>query len=366
MPFLKFIIVLLFPFLYLYIFFLKNTILVNLKIIIKPFIVYLIFYTFPFMYEGHTQETKKIRYLENVLQNASSAKNPGVYSQVVLASNTVLKPGEYFTIDYYITGYGDIDYKSAKLFYSSSSDIFEKSKSIIISDFKFLENGIYVWGGQKTPLLKSGFVLFHGSSLVDSTGQTYMTWFNDFQHAFPEKKYEPTEFLNKVVSKHQSEVPNNSTINSEITMGYGSSPEMPPIQIIAKLKDNVLPGEYTYSFTMTYFNGEKWENDKTEIKLNVMTWYERNASLIQYLALIIACLTILTLIRPALKEVMYIYTKAGKFYTKKSKSQESAQKKETSYEKNVDLTEKKVKKEPNNIKPDKPKRMKLNFKRRKR
>ena len=68
---------------------------------------------------------------QQIRQNASNSQNPGVYSQVVLASNTVLSPGDSLEIRYYITGYGFIDYQSAKLQYSQSAEITDQENSAL-------------------------------------------------------------------------------------------------------------------------------------------------------------------------------------------------------------------------------------------
>ncbi|WP_298500498.1 hypothetical protein [uncultured Algibacter sp.] len=261
---------------------------------------------------------------ELIRQNASNADNPGSYKQIVNASKTTLSAGDSLKINYYISGYGFIDFTSAKLYYSSSANIIDIDKSYITVDFKIVDKLIY-YGGLNMPLQNSGLIPLNGVLFTPKDGIT-TTYFDDFKKAEnpylkAKKDFRPN--YDQYIQEH-------TIIFSEATLGRKNKEEFKsPISFKIKLKEGIPPGDYYYSFVLTYFNGESWENERVEIKLKIMNWYEEYSSLIQWLALLIALMSIITLINPTYKVLANGFKKAKKikFINKKSKTSEKVKQK---------------------------------------
>ncbi|WP_100615383.1 hypothetical protein [Confluentibacter citreus] len=66
--------------------------------------------------------------------------------QIVNATKTSLSPGYSLPLNYYISGYGYIDFTSAKTFFSSSAEIINSNESLLLA-MAFLRDTIQ----QQTP-----------------------------------------------------------------------------------------------------------------------------------------------------------------------------------------------------------------------
>lgn len=241
---------------------------------------------------------------ELVSQKASNAKNKGSYKQIINASQTSLIPGDSLKINYYISGYGFIDFTSAKLYYSSSANIIDTNKSYLKVDFRVVDDKI-IYGGVDMPIHNSGLIPLSGVLFTPQNGIT-ATYFDDFISA--ENPYYYAKKDNR--PNHNNYVLESSLIYSEATLGIKGQEEYnAPLSFSVKLKENVPPGDYYLSFILTYFNGESWQNERLETKLKVMSWYEEYDSIIQWLALLIAIMTIITLILPTYKTIIGVVKK---------------------------------------------------------
>ncbi|QCX01532.1 hypothetical protein FGM00_15985 [Aggregatimonas sangjinii] len=278
---------------------------------------------------------------ELIDQKASNGKKTGSYKQVINASNTTLSAGDILELNYYISGYGYIDFTSAKLYYSASAHIAHLEESYYLDGFQLIDKKIG-YGGAEMPMQNSGLIPL-SAVLFDSEVGFTKTYFDDFVHASPEKRFlEPRKKMNnhlddfeKESTQKNSNQTNRKTgisksannhrmhyrhalehtvILSETTLGSSNEGEfVSPVSFKIKLKNDVEPGEYYYTFILTYFNGNLWQNDRVEIKFKVMPWYEEYSSLIQWLALLIAILTIITLVGPTFK----IFITLNKYFIKK-------------------------------------------------
>ncbi|NDV14761.1 hypothetical protein GO009_01885 [Muricauda sp. TY007] len=233
-------------------------------------------------------------------QQASNSNRNGSYRQIVNANKTSLVPGDSIVISYYVSGYGYIDFTSAKTFFSSSAEILDTKKSYLLADFKPLSNNRYVYGGVEVPMDNKMLTILSASMVSAENGRLLVTYFDDF--IFEDRPYvmpnkDNRDLLNVDLSQ-------KALIHSESTLGVkGEEKFLAPMTYKIKLKEDTEPGEYYFTYVMTYFNGNSWENDRVELKIKVQHWYERHNNFIQYMALIIAVLTIITLIKPSIKVI---------------------------------------------------------------
>lgn len=248
-------------------------------------------------------DTIKVKYiLQEISQKGFNAKENGVYRQVVNANQTKISAGDSLIINYFITGYGYIDFKSSKLYYSSSSSEIINSKKSIVKSGLYVNDSLIIYGAYDFPFYHIGG-LYLNSNVVSTSGAISATYFDDFHNAYPEKKYLVPIKVNKSEKSYQYPGP---LVYSEVMMGVGDITNyLPPVQFKLHINNDAKPGDYYLSFVLTYFNGKNWMSDRVEIQYTVMEWYERYASQIQWLALTIAFLTIITLFRPTIKEIKF-------------------------------------------------------------
>lgn len=209
---------------------------------------------------------------------------PGAYSQSPSFSSTILVPGQEFEINYHITGYGQIDHASAKMFYEISSPILDKWNSNIIYDLKVNtdENGRalgYSWGGRKDFVDRFGYLILRDSLIIQ------------FIHPVTNKlRFQTKTYFDDYIKPDG--YPKEGIINSEIDIVDINGFSHPPVKFKLKLKENVRPGNYHFFFTLTYFNGEGWKNDKYEQELKVLSWYEIHENKLRYLSYLIGFLAV--------------------------------------------------------------------------
>tara|TARA_R110002049_G_scaffold304273_3_gene499349 strand:- start:1351 stop:2253 length:903 start_codon:yes stop_codon:yes gene_type:complete len=218
-----------------------------------------------------------------IVQKGKNSEKPGAYSQILNANKTTLSAGESIIIQHYITGYGFIEPTTAKIVTTSSSNIFDETNSEVLSDF----------GRNPHQFYNSGTTGGLGAILIDQETGKEQTMFNDA--SFLTKKIGTTQ----IVLEQNAVKENNESIS--------------PFKWVLKTKKEIKPGNYYLTFVLTYFNGNSWQNDKIELPIKIMTWYEKQASYIQITAWIIAVLTILSLILSApssFKDFKLIFSKS--------------------------------------------------------
>lgn len=207
----------------------------------------------------------------SLIEKSVNRNKPGSYKQILNADITTISPGDRIKVSHFISGYGYIDYKTAKIFYSSSANIIDESSSTVTHGFLGDEQtNKTIWGGLSHELNSDvNSILILKSSIINEDTEKTANMFSK-----PENVNSPIIFFELIL--------NNQTKKSN-----------PPILWSIKTKDDLLPGEYYLTYVFTYFNGEKWQNDKVELKIKVMTWYERKESTIQTWSYIILIITIL-------------------------------------------------------------------------
>lgn len=231
----------------------------------------------------------------NLNQHAPYSEKPGKYQQIINASKTLVAPGDTLEINYFISGYGKIDNRTAKVYYSFSADIIDSQKSILKGSFKTFKNDRIGWGGAEYPLTNGGATLMLTPMIFNEYSNHTTTLFDD----------SPPKWIKPIGKKSNNYNYPSPFIYLEQRYDDLDSGEkgLPPFKWKIKLLDNTIPGDYYFSFLMTYYNGDRWQNEKSEIKITVIPWYEEHESIIQWAASIIAVLTIITLTKPALKEL---------------------------------------------------------------
>ncbi|TMU54802.1 hypothetical protein [Flagellimonas algicola] len=237
----------------------------------------------------YTQNFKQIdSSTYGVSQKGNNSTRPGSYKQVLQASKTKLSSGDQLTINLHISGYGAIDYSTVKVYYNTSSNFIDNKKSYFIGGITYEDDKIS-FGSFKSTLDNSGLIMLY-ANVLDDSGKEKFTLFNDgprvpYINLFKDVDYKFRE--------------NNLTvIGHEISLAG-----KPPNRFEIQLADDLNAGDYYFEIVLTYFNGLNWATEQDEIKLTIIPWYEKYSSLIQWLALIIAILTIITLIRPCYTEI---------------------------------------------------------------
>ncbi len=218
-----------------------------------------------------------------------SGNKTGVYKQVLNADQTTVSKGDYINIEHFISGYGLVDIKTAKIFYSTSADIIAIPGSFITHSFKStyyddVDETHIGWGGKTEPITRSSAILVL-SGTTDLEGRlATLTSFDD---------------------SHKLRPP---VIMTEIFTGRYIENEQAPIHWKIKIKDDLKAGNYYITFVFTYFNGESWQSDKVELPIKVMAWYEKQESLIQKAAWFIFFITFISFI---LSIISFIDNKKG-------------------------------------------------------
>lgn len=196
------------------------------------------------------------------------AGTPGHYELLIRNLNPVIDPGEYLTIEGYITGYGLIH--ASKLAIITSSEIFDKDLSKLSTGVK-KENKKIVFGGDET--------------LFDSFGKVI-----DFSGGLQSEKWEKQTMFFDL--SERGETPIISTETKQITA---------PIYLKLKIKDEAKPGIYTIHFGFTYFNSTEWKSSRQDVEFAVRNILQRNEKTAWCVALIAATIAIISGVSPILK-----------------------------------------------------------------
>lgn len=203
------------------------------------------------------------------------AVEPGIFKQILNAQTTIINPGDSIKIDHYITGNGYINYEISKIYFVPSEELIDLKKSFILSSFDldyFRKTGLFTYGGSKHYLNSVKNYTLTPSSLMD-----YEIGSNRYFHSFF-SQYRATK----------------NNIFSELVLGAPGKPFLPPIRWEIITKKDIRPGDYQLNFVFTYFNGEKWMNDTSSVKIHIMPWYEKYASTIQVLGVVVIIFTLYT------------------------------------------------------------------------
>lgn len=214
----------------------------------------------------------------------SDSLSPGVFKLVLSADKTKVKDGDEVEIDVQITGFGNIDFESAKIFLTTNSDFLNTRESYIKGGFyseKIKKTGKMVFGSPKMPLANGGTIIYPYSRFVQ----------NDKIISLFSKTLETKEHSIYFEQKYWSD---------------SESRTIPALFYHFQLRDDLPSGNYYLTYVFTYFNGIDWVNDTEVIEIEVMPWYVEHESKIQIVAIIIAFLTIATLIRPVFKEIILL------------------------------------------------------------
>ncbi|WP_418604122.1 hypothetical protein [Hwangdonia sp.] len=205
--------------------------------------------------------------IPKLIQEYKNSEKSGRYKQILNANISTISPGDTIIIKHYITGYGLIDPYSTKIISTVSADIIDESKSIILPGFGLQSKMKWHSGGVTVKL---------GGVFKYTENGGFHTFFSDFKGKREGSKsnYGYTDLL----------IEKNYSIKNETHS---------PLEWILITKNNINPGNYYFTFIFTYYNGESWQNDKVELPIKVMTWYERQESLIQKAAWVIVIITIL-------------------------------------------------------------------------
>lgn len=198
--------------------------------------------------------------MKSALKYENSDK-PGSYLLAIRANRSVFNPGESFTLEQYITGYGKGT--SLKIAHYPSSDIFDYDNSFVEWNLKPANSeNMQVWGAQKNKLEPIGITLFHGD--FESRDWADSSAFVDF---FPHDK--------------------TTMLISEKNLGGNS-----PYQYTFKLRKDAPAGVHKLHFYMTYFNGESWQCSASEVEFRINNSFEKNNSLLSSLAFLALVITI--------------------------------------------------------------------------
>lgn len=195
-------------------------------------------------------------------QKIKFAYNNGAYVQNFRSSQTYINSGDQITVKQFITGYGDIDYSSAKISFITSTDILESS-STVKHGLTFDNKNNLKFEAYEQKLTSFGYTLQLGHTVtITNKDSSYTQTYSYFDDAKPKDSLS-TQLLSEI------ELVPSKTI---------------PISWFLKTKTGIPPGKYYLSYTLTYYNGAKWVVDEKKIEITIMNWFERNDALIKYLA----------------------------------------------------------------------------------
>ncbi len=199
------------------------------------------------------------------------AGKPGSYSLVSRTSRANVDPGDALNVELFITGYGVI--KGAKLLVYPSPGIYDVSKSSLTAGCRIVDNRL-IFGGQSWPM-------HPGCSFwieLESLGVKTHVW------------NAPNFFCDVKQNAH--------LILTETAFPW-TPPEGEfhgPVSLSLKMSNNVKPGQYDVRFVLTYYDGESWVTSSEAAQFSVRTWYQRNETFCQIMAISAAVIALLALV----------------------------------------------------------------------
>lgn len=217
--------------------------------------------------------------------------NAGDYRQILNANKTIINPGDSIQIRHYFTGYGLIDHKTTKLYFTPSTEIIDSTKSKLIHGFNG-KGELWEWGGHEI-FINNGVWIHLNHTTTTSYGA--LTYFSDMM---PMRHVEDSinHYLNTKDLVTDKELKNLVPLkNTNFIASEGSGKDgQPPLLWKLKIKDDIPPGSYKFNFYFTYFNGIKWNVDEKTIEIIVMSWFERNEKLLAILAFIVSITSVVS------------------------------------------------------------------------
>lgn len=180
-------------------------------------------------------------------------ESAGSYQLASKVYYNVVDPGGVLEFDQFITGYGLIG--NSKIFCFVSDSVFEKENSFCTHSLMKNKMGVN-FGGIKQKIDASGFHCQIAGLKLDNW-ESSTSYFDLSDAGDDSDKACPI-------------------IATEVKMLN------PPFSFKLKLKNKVLPGDYSMDFYFTYFNGEKWVCTKESVKFKVRSFLERHAPKLSY------------------------------------------------------------------------------------
>ncbi|MDR8369220.1 hypothetical protein NM213_04750 [Pseudomonas lactis] len=198
------------------------------------------------------------------------AEKPGSYQLATQANESILNPGDTFSFEQYITGYGEIS--GAKIQCYFSPDAFDHQHSTVDHSINVRElgNGIseHYWGSLTTKIDPQGFA-------YSLKGLSTPHWETD------------TLFFD-ISTKMNG-------IATERKLGFKDEKKVlgkAPFEFNLKTNKKIKPGEHHIDFYFTYFNSWEWICTKERVTFKVNNRFERHATSLSILATIALLVTI--------------------------------------------------------------------------
>lgn len=211
-------------------------------------------------------------------QEGNYALEPGSYALAIRASNPIINPGDAVELEVYITGYGRIT--GPKVSSTLPPNFVDTKRSSVSHSFKRPPDGeatslaTVEFGGREDPISSVGFVsqLAGVSGYIAEDG-TDVDW---GEHTlFWDANY-PGEGR-------------TPTIASEMHRGKA------PLEVNLQTTKQIPPGNHSFQFHLTYFNGEQWQTTSQSVTLVVRNWFQRNQALTWSLGALGILFTVLSL-----------------------------------------------------------------------
>lgn len=199
-----------------------------------------------------------------------NADKPGSYQIATLTKESILNPGDNFSFEHFITGYGEIS--GAKMQCYFSPDVFDHAHSTVDHSINQREIGngqaqMY-WGSIQTKIDPSGFA----SSL---RGVEVARWKQNTLF------FDASEEINGVATERRYG-------SKEGSLRIGNAPFLYNLKTNKKIK----PGDHHIDFYFTYFNGWEWICSKERVSFKINNMFERYATPLSIIATIAILLSI--------------------------------------------------------------------------
>lgn len=185
-------------------------------------------------------------------RDGESSERPGAYNIVTVGNVSVVDPGQMLAFEQYVTGYGEVG--AGKVVVFLSPDLIDVKKSTIHHSIGIIDSQLE-FGVTSYPIEENSFAFTFG-------GLKAVKWKSS------------TLFFDS----------NNSNPPFLITEKSIGKKNRAPFSYNIKLRKDIKPGDYSMDFYFTYFNGDKWNCVKEQVKFKVRNIFERHAVKFSYLA----------------------------------------------------------------------------------